>query len=82
MKLPRDLSGRALAHALCKSRDCRVVHQAGSHIILQTETPGHQRIPFPDHPALRIGTLNAILRLVAVHKGVTREGLLATLARA
>jgi hypothetical protein len=78
VKLPRDLAGRALAQALCKSWDYRIVHQAGSHIILQTETPTHQRIPVPDHTPLRIGTLNAILRLVAVHKRVTREEILAT----
>ena len=79
MKLPRDLSGRALANALCRHWDYRVVHQAGSHIILQTETPGHQRLPVPDHDTLRIGTLNAILRLVSEHKGVHKEELLATL---
>ena len=79
MKLPRDLDGRALAHALCKHWDYRNVHQSGSHIILQTETPGHQRIPVPDHSPLRIGTLNAILRLIAEHKQVSREQILATL---
>jgi predicted RNA binding protein YcfA (HicA-like mRNA interferase family) len=55
------------------------VHQAGSHIILETEIPGHQRIPVPDHVFLRIGTLNAILRLVATHKGVSKEDILDTL---
>jgi predicted RNA binding protein YcfA (HicA-like mRNA interferase family) len=78
MKLPRDLAGRTLVHALCKDWDYRVVHQAGSHIILQTGTPTHQRIPVPDHAPLRIGTLNAILRLVAEHKQVTREDILAS----
>lgn len=52
------------------------LHQAGSHIILQTETPGHQRIPIPDHVALRIGTLSAILRLVEEHKSVTKDEVL------
>jgi hypothetical protein len=32
----------------------------------------------PAHASLRIGTLNAILRAVAEHKGVTREDLLNT----
>ena len=75
MKLPRDLDGRALAACLCY----RPVHQEGSHIILQTESPRHQRIPVPDHYPLRIGTLSAILRLVATHKGVTRDDILDTL---
>jgi len=78
MKLPRDLAGRVLVQALCKNWGYRIVHQAGSHIILQTETPTHQRIPVPDHAPLRIGTLNAILRLVAEHKQVSREEILET----
>jgi predicted RNA binding protein YcfA (HicA-like mRNA interferase family) len=76
MKLPRDLAGRTLANALCKDWDYRIVHQVGSHIILQTEVPSHQRIPVPDHISLRIGTLSAILRLVAEHKKITREQIL------
>jgi len=55
VKLPRDLSGRSLAHALCQRWDYRIVHQVGSHIILQTETPGHQRISVPDHAPLSLG---------------------------
>jgi len=80
MKSPRDLSGRELADGLCRHWDYREVHQTGSHIILQTETPRHQRIPIPAHKPLRVGTLNAILRLVANHKGVPREEILRSLA--
>jgi len=80
LKLPRDLSGRELVNCLCRHWNYRAVHQAGSHIILETEIPGHQRILVPDHAFLRIGTLNAILRLVAAHKGVSKEDLLDTLA--
>jgi predicted RNA binding protein YcfA (HicA-like mRNA interferase family) len=54
------------------------VHQVGSHIILQTETPRHHRIAIPDHKPLRVGTLNAILREVAAAKNVTREDILDT----
>jgi predicted RNA binding protein YcfA (HicA-like mRNA interferase family) len=39
VKIPRDLSGREIAKALCKHWDYRQVHQEGSHIILQTDTP-------------------------------------------
>ena len=80
MKSPRDLSGRELADELCRRWDYREVHQTGSHIILQTETPTHQRIPIPAHKPLRVGTLNAILRLVANHKGVLRDVILRSLA--
>jgi hypothetical protein len=48
-------------------------------VILQTGTPTHQRLPVPDHPSLRIGTLNSILRLVSTHKGVSKEQVLSGL---
>ena len=76
MKIPRDLSGREIVKVLCKKWDYRQVHQEGSHIILQTDTPSHQRIPVPDHNPVRIGTLNSILRLVATHKGVDKQEVL------
>jgi predicted RNA binding protein YcfA (HicA-like mRNA interferase family) len=79
MRIPRDLTGRLFAACLCKHWGYVKVHQQGSHIILQTEHPSHQRIPVPDHSPLRIGTLAAILRHVAEHKGVTRDDILATL---
>lgn len=79
MKLPRDLSGSALVKHLCKNWDYRIVHQVESHAILQTDVPGHQRLPVPEHATLRVGTLNSILRLVANHKGVSREEILAGL---
>jgi predicted RNA binding protein YcfA (HicA-like mRNA interferase family) len=76
MKLPRDLDGRDLVKALCRDWDYQVVNQEGSHIILQTGSPKPQRISVPDHKPLRLGTLSAILRLVATHKGARREDLL------
>ena len=78
MKIPRDLSGREIVKVLCKHWDYHQVHQEGSHIILQTDTPSHQRIPVPDHNPVRIGTLNSILRLVATHKGVNKQDVLAS----
>jgi len=51
----------------------------GSHIILQTEEPGHHRLSVPDHKPLRIGTLSAILRDVAAAKHVAREDILDSL---
>jgi predicted RNA binding protein YcfA (HicA-like mRNA interferase family) len=56
-----------------------LVHQVGSHLVLETETPGHQRIAIPAHETLRIGTLQAILRAIAAHKGVDRDDLLRSL---
>jgi predicted RNA binding protein YcfA (HicA-like mRNA interferase family) len=79
VKLPRDVSGRDLARALTRGWGYRQVNQAGSHIILQTDTPAHHRLSVPDHPSLRIGTLNAILRAVAEAKRVRREDIISSL---
>lgn len=79
MKLPRDASGREVVQALCRDWDYRVVHQVGSHVILQTESPFPHRLSVPDHHPVRAGTLNAIVRAVARHKGVDRQLVLRTL---
>lgn len=79
MKLPRNLSGSELIKVLCRDWGYQTIHQAGSHVILQTEIPGHQRLSVPNHSPLRVGTLNSILKTVAIHKGVERQELLDTL---
>ena len=79
MKVPRDLSGADLVKALCRHWDYRQVNQEGSHIILETDAPGHQRLSVPNHNPLRVGTLNGIVRVVAVHKGVDRQTVLDSL---
>lgn len=79
MKLPRDASGRDVVKALCRDWGYREVHQVGSHIILQTDSPTSHRLSVPDHHPVRLGTLNAIIRSVAAHKRVDREQVLQTL---
>jgi predicted RNA binding protein YcfA (HicA-like mRNA interferase family) len=74
MKLPRE-SGRDIVATLVARFDYRVVHERGSHIVLETDKPSHQRIAIPDHESLRLGTLNTILRTVATHKHVERDGI-------
>ena len=76
MRLPRDLSGAELVKILCKHFGYVRIHQEGSHIILQTETPIHHRIAVPDHSSLRLGTLNAILNAVARAKDVSKDSIL------
>ena len=76
MKIPRDLSGAQLVKVLCRDWNYRVVHQEGSHIILQTDSPTHQRLSVPNHNPLHVGTLNSIVRVVSAHKGVERRQLL------
>ena len=79
MKIPRDVSGTHLADTLCRRWRYTKVHQVGSHIILETSEPAHQRIAIPDHHPLRLGTLISILRTVSQHKGVTRDEIVASL---
>ncbi len=76
MKLPRNLSGVELAKHLCMHWGYEQVHQVGSHVILQTSFPSHHRVAVPAHDCLRIGTLNAILAVVAAHRGVGKEEIL------
>lgn len=79
MKIPRDVSGRDLVDVLCRRWRYIRVHQVGSHIILETAEPAHQRIAIPDHNPVRLGTLSSILRVIAQHKGVTRDAIIETL---
>jgi predicted RNA binding protein YcfA (HicA-like mRNA interferase family) len=79
MKIARDVSGKDLANTSCRRWQYKKVHQVGSHIILETSEPAHQRIAIPDHQPLRLGTLSSILRTVAQHKGVTREEIVESL---
>jgi len=79
MKLPRDLSGDRLIQVLCRRWQYRRVHQVGSHVVLETDTPARHRIVVPAHETLRVGTLNAILRAVAAHKRASKDEILETL---
>jgi predicted RNA binding protein YcfA (HicA-like mRNA interferase family) len=79
MKIFRDVSGTHLANVLCRRWQYAKVHQVGSHMILETSEPTHQRIAIPDHDPVRLGTLLSILRAVAQHKGVTRDAIIAGL---
>jgi hypothetical protein len=44
MKVPRDVPGARLADVLCRRWGYGKVHQVGSHIILETSEPTHQRL--------------------------------------
>ncbi len=79
MKIPRDLSGQDLVQTLCRKWGYRVVHQEGSHVVLETDDPSQQRLAVPAHRYLRIGILNAILRTVANHKRVERDAIIESL---
>ena len=75
MKIPRHLSGHDLVQTLCRKWGYRVVHQEGSHVVLETDEPSHQCLAVPAHKYLRIGTLNATVRTVANYKRVQRDAI-------
>jgi predicted RNA binding protein YcfA (HicA-like mRNA interferase family) len=78
MRLPRDVSGAALAQAL-EALGYRVVRQSGSHLRLTTGQRGEHHLTIPNHDSLRAGTLSGILGDVAEHFGLTRDALIARL---
>lgn len=78
MRLPRDLSGRALARAL-QRYGYVVTRESGSHMRLTTEHGGEHHVTIPDHASLRIGTLGSILNEVATHLNVERASLISEL---
>lgn len=75
MRLPRDLSGRELAQKP-SALGYEVTRQTGSHLRLTTMQQGEHHLTIPQHEALRVGTLAAILTDVAQHFGITRDALL------
>jgi predicted RNA binding protein YcfA (HicA-like mRNA interferase family) len=79
MKIPRDLSAQEPVGALCSNWGYAKVNQVGSHIILQTSEPTPHRLAIPAHKAVRVGTLNSVLRAVTNHKGVDRQAILDSL---
>jgi len=78
VKLPRNLDASRLIKAL-SCLDYQVTHQRGSHIKLTTQRAGVHVVVIPNHSPLKTGTLNAILRSVADHHGITRDELLESL---
>jgi predicted RNA binding protein YcfA (HicA-like mRNA interferase family) len=76
LKLPRDLSGHDLAHAL-RRYGYEVIRQTGSHLRLKSTIRGTDHsITIPAHHTLKLGTLNAILSGVATYLEVDRSQLL------
>ncbi|MFN3407658.1 MAG: type II toxin-antitoxin system HicA family toxin [Limisphaerales bacterium] len=76
MKLPRDLGGAELVKHLCRNHGYTVVHQEGSHIVLETKAPCPHRLAVPNHSPVRVGTLNSILRAVAAAKRIDKADVL------
>ncbi|TRV06768.1 MAG: type II toxin-antitoxin system HicA family toxin [Microcystis wesenbergii Mw_MB_S_20031200_S109] len=75
MKLPRDLSSDDLIKKLSQL-GYEVSRQTGSHIRLTTSENGTHQITIPAHNPVKIGTLNNILRDVALHFNLSKDELL------
>ena len=76
MRVPRGVSGQELIAALARVYGYRLVHREGSHVVLETDSPRRHRLSVPDHRALRVGTLNSILRAVAEAQGLGKQEVL------
>ena len=76
MRLPRDLSGADLAGKIIQL-GYKQTRQTGSHLRLtRTTAQGTHHITIPQHKALRMGTLNAILGEIARHLEISKAALL------
>jgi predicted RNA binding protein YcfA (HicA-like mRNA interferase family) len=78
VKTPRNLSGHEFANAL-RVLGYEKVRQDGSHIRMTTQLNGQHHVTIPNHRALRVGTLNALLKMVAVHHKISVEELVTQL---
>jgi predicted RNA binding protein YcfA (HicA-like mRNA interferase family) len=72
MRLPRDISGQALASAL-GALGYRISRQTGSHARLTTTQHGEHHVTIPMHASLRVGTLSSVLADVAEHFQIGRS---------
>ncbi|MGH7556026.1 MAG: type II toxin-antitoxin system HicA family toxin [Longimicrobiales bacterium] len=75
MRLPRDVAGPDLAKRLEKL-GYQITRQTGSHLRLTCGLPSQHHVTIPNHDALRIGTLAAVLADVATHHRISRDRLL------
>lgn len=78
MRLPRDITGDALAKAL-RSLGYETTRQTGSHMRLTTFEGGEHHVTIPRHNPLRVGTLSGILADVAEHFQTTRDDIIGRL---
>ena len=75
MRLPRDVSGVALAAALRRLGYERI-RQRGSHVRITTQECGEHHEVIPLHNPIRAKTLSGILKSVARHHGIDVQELL------
>jgi predicted RNA binding protein YcfA (HicA-like mRNA interferase family) len=66
----RILSGGEVCRIL-EAEGFAQVRRRGSHVVMQQTIPGSTiTVPVPDHPTLRIGTLQSIIRQSGVRRSL------------
>ena len=75
MKLPRDVTGEELLRGL-RRVGYVFERQAGSHMILRSESPRMHSVTVPNHKPLKVGTLSSILHEIALQRSMSVETLL------
>jgi len=74
VKIPRNIGANRLIQSL-RALGYEVTRQNGSHIRITTEREGQHHEVIPNHSPIKIGTLAAILRNIAIHHRLTLEEL-------
>lgn len=75
MRIPKDITGAELIKLL-KPFGYETVRQSGSHIRIKTTQNGDHSETIPNHSPLKIGTLNNILKNIALHFDISKEDLI------
>lgn len=76
MKIPRDVSAEQLVQSLVKL-GYKITRQKGSHIRLTSFINSEKHhITISNHSPIKIGTLNKILKDIAIHNGLNKEELI------
>jgi predicted RNA binding protein YcfA (HicA-like mRNA interferase family) len=75
MKVPRDWTGQDLAKSL-RALGYTITRQTGSHLRVTTQQNGEHHEVIPNHSPIKLGTLQSILKSIAVHHGMSRDELL------
>ena len=77
MRMPRNLSGSALATLLRRKYGYNFVRQRGSHMRLVSTIMGYEHyVSVPQHNPVRVGTLDEILKQVSEYLGITQGELM------
>ncbi|GBD87239.1 YcfA-like protein [bacterium BMS3Abin03] len=79
MKIPRDINGKEIIRKLRKL-GYEQTRQSGSHIRLTATIEGKKHhITIPNHNPIKIGTLNNILKDVALHHNKSKDEIIKSL---